>query len=255
MNDQPATQQVIQQSAPTNPQVTATTNNLLTKLDTATNAGVPVFNESLFSPAGSTTQQGWQGALTAANNPGYSASIGKAIDSLGNAAAGNDYGTNDPGYATLRANAGNDALTSVMGAFNNSGRLGGGSNVKAAGEGVTNALAGLDYANFQNDRNWQATAAGLLPQAFQSSLLPSSAVAGVGAAQDANQQGILQGRNDLFQRQQGNQWDTLARASGILNGTTANSGTTTTTTSPAAQQTPWWQSALGLGIGAAGAFL
>ena len=63
----------------------------------------------------------------------------------GNAAAGNDYGTNDPGYANLRAKAGDDALKAVNGAFNNSGRFGGGSNAFAAGQGVTNALSGMDY--------------------------------------------------------------------------------------------------------------
>lgn len=255
MNDQPATQQVIQQTGSSDPAVKATLDKVLGGVNTAVDAGAPpAFNSSLYSPAGGTTTAGWNSALTAANNPSYSTAIQKTIDSLGKAAGGGDYGTNDPAYATLRANAGNDALTSVNGVFNNSGRLGGGSNVKSAGEGVTNALAGLDVNQLNNDRAFQLSAASALPGAFQSSLAPSAVQSGVGAAEDANSQGILQGNADLQKRQANNQTDWLAKISAILNGNAQVGGTTSTTTSPAPQQTPWWQSALGLGIGALGAF-
>lgn len=223
-----------------NPNVTKTVNKILGGVNSAFDTGAPpVFNSSLYSPAGATTQQGWNSALSAAANPDYAASTAGTIKSLGSAAAGNDYGMNDPGYATLRNNAANDALTSVNSVFNNSGRFGGGSNAKAAGEGVANAIAGLDYANFNNDRTFQLAAANALPQAYQSSLLPSQTQGAVGSAQDANQQGILQGNYDLQQRQANNQTDWLAKLSSILQSPAGAAGTTTTNTSPA---TPWWMS-------------
>lgn len=240
-------------SGSANPQVTATLNKLLGGLNTAYSAGAPpVFNSSLYTPAGATTQAGWSSALTAANNPTYSGDINSAISSVGNAAAGNDYGTNDPGYAALRTKDANDASVLANSEFNNSGRLGGGSANIALGTGITNALSSLDYTNFQNDRAYQQSSAALLPQLFQSSLLPSSTEGAVGAAQDANQQGILQGNYDLSQRTNNNQTDWLAKLSSILGGQAPVAGTTTTQSTPA---TPWWQSLLGGGVSLAGALL
>jgi hypothetical protein len=255
MNDQPQTQQVVQTTGSSDPQVKATLDKVLGQVNTAVDQGAPAtFGSSLYSPAGSTTTGAWNSALTAASNPAYSTAINNTINSLGTAASGGDYGTNDPEYAALRAKAGDDALKSVNGVFNNSGRLGGGSNVIAAGQGVANALGAMDQTQLQNDRAFQLSAASALPAAFQSSLLPASIAAGVGSAQDANNQGILQGQADLQQRQAQNQTNWLAKISSILNGSAGAAGTTSTTTSPAPAQTPWWQSALGLGIGALGAF-
>lgn len=236
-----------------NPMVTSTVNKLLGGLGSAYDAGAPpTFNSSLYSPAGATTTAGWNSALQASQNPDYASAAAGTIKSLGTAASGGDYGQLDPAYATLRSNAANDAQTLINGQFNNSGRFGGGTNASKVSEGVTNALAGIDVNQLNNDRAFQLSAAGALPGAFQSSLLPSSIQSGVGAAQDANQQGILQGNADLQQRQANNQTDWLAKLSSILSGNAGTAGTTTTSTQPS---TPWWQSALGLGIGAAGAFL
>lgn len=249
----PATQQVTTTSGVSDPVVKGAIDKLATGVSNAYDAGAPpVFNSSLYSPAGATTTAGWKSALDAAGNPGYSSAIRGTIDSLGKAASGGDYGTNDPAYAALRAHAGDDALKSVNGVFNNSGRLGGGSNVQAAGEGVTNALAGMDLNQLQNDRSFQLSAASALPGAFQSSLMPSTIQTGVGAAEDANSQGILQGNADLQQRQAQNQTDWLAKLSALANGQAG--GTTSTTTSPTPPQTPWWQSLLGAGAVGAGIF-
>ncbi len=224
------------------PMVKSTLDKILGGVSGAYDKGAPpVFGSSLYSPAGATTTAGWQSALTAAGNPDYAAGINGAIKTASNAAAGNDFGTNDPGYAALRAKAGNDALTSVNSVFNNSGRLGGGSNVMAAGQGVTNALAGLDYQNFQNDRAYQQSSAAALPGLYQSSLLPSSTQGAVGSAQDTNATGILQGQNDLQQRQNNQQTDWLAKLTSILGGGAQVAGNTTTTSQPS---TPWWQSLL-----------
>lgn len=207
-----------------------------------------------------------------------------------------------PGYQAVRDKVSNDALTSVNGLFNNSGRFGGGTHVVKAAEGVGNVLAGLDYQNFQNDvanrynslggqlnaantafgmgqtgvgnqfsalagQAGQAnsafsagqtgvgnafTAGAALPGLYQASMLPSQTMAGIGAAQDADAQARLLAQNDLFRRQQDARMGQIGWGAGVLAGPSAAGGTVQTTTEPA---TPWWQSALGLGIGAAGAFL
>lgn len=225
-------------TAPANPMVTSTVDKILGGVQGELGKTPAVFGESLY---------GGQGAQTTAalGNTDFSNGINGALKSFGNAASGGAYGMNDPGYATLRANAGNDAQTMINGQFNNSGRLGGGSANKAVGEGVTNALAGLDYANFQNDRQWQAQSAGMLPGLFQSSLMP-------GQIQDASTQAALLGRNDLFRRTNDANKDQLGWGASVLGGPASASGSTTTQTSPA---TPWWQSALSLGLGAGAAFL
>lgn len=205
-------------SAPTNPQVTATTNNILGKLDTAINAGSPVFDKSLYTGQGATTQQAQQNALDVANP----------------VAAGERFGQDDPGFAALRQRAGEDTLKGVNSTFTNSGRFGSGSHVGAATEGLGNVFSELDYNNYQRDLARQQQAIGT--------------IGAVGAAQDADTSAQRQGENDLFQRQEGALFNTLGRGSSILSGTASGSGNTTTNTQTQTQpSTPWWQSAIGLG--------
>lgn len=269
-------------SAPTNPQVTATTNNLLSKLDTATNAGVPVFNQSLYVPNGATTQQGQSMALSAANNPLYGQGVNGALGYANNLVKsggltpeqqsldssyqtlGGAYDTQSPAEQRLRSNLVDTTLQSVNGIFNNSGRFGGGSNNVALGKGLGDALAGFDTniydKNVANQYNSLGARSGLaqqgvnnafgasasLPGLFSAGQLPSSIYGAVGSAQDADANAQRQAANDLYQRVNGAQWDTLGRASSILGGTAGSSGTTTTNTQPA---TPWYQTALAGGIG------
>lgn len=271
-------------TAPSNPQVTATVNQLLGGLSGAYNAGAPpVFNQSLYSPAGGTTQNAWASSLSAAQNPGYAqgvnSSLGYANNLLGNggltsgqqglsgqyANLGGAFDQNAPGYQNVRNNAANDAQTAINAQFNNSGRLGGFSADKALGQGVTNALSNLDYGNYQNSvanhynsLNAQAGlqqqgvnnafgAASSLPGLYSALQQPSATMGAIGAAQDANQQGILQGNYDLSQRQANNQTDWLAKLSGILSGNAQTSGNTNTSTT-STPATPWWQSLAGLGV-------
>lgn len=228
--------------------VTDTTNKLLTGLSSQYDKGTAVNPVNLYSGAGDTTKNAWASMLGAANNPGYSDSINAAIGDFGQVAAGNRFGENAPGYATLRKNALDDALGGVGSAFQNNGRFGSSVMGDAAGTAATNAIAGLDYNNYQNDIARQQSAAQALPGLYNASLAPSSAMGSVGAAQDANTQGLLQGANDLFRRQNDAGWSTLGQASSILGGTAGNAGTTSTTQTPT---TPWWQSAIGIGLGLA----
>lgn len=240
-----STQTTTSTNNPSNPDVNPTVSTLLRGLQGAYGEGVEVFDQSLYPGVGDTTRSAWDSTLSAANNPGYSNALGGAMTEFGDIAQGNRFGMDDPGYATLRNNLANDVLTRTNTSFNNSGLFGSDSNQRAAGEGLGNALAGLDYSNFQSDQARQERALSYLPQIFQASLAPSAAMGAVGSAQDADALATRQGENDLFRRQNDNVWDALARSSSILNGTAGAGGSTQTTTSPS---TPWWQSALGLGL-------
>lgn len=235
-------------SGPSNPRVTATQNKLLGGLDTAFAQGVKPFNKSLYPGVGETTQNSWAQTLGAAGNQDFASGIGGAISDFGDVAAGNRFGTDDPGYAALRAKAGEDTLRDVNGIFTGSGRFGSGSHVDTATESLGDVYAGLDYQNHQQDIARQQQALQLLPQAYQASLMPGAAAGAVGSAQDADALATRQGENDLFRRQNDTKWDALARASSIAAGTAGMGGTTTTNTQPS---TPWWQvagaGALGLG--------
>ncbi len=223
-------------TAPANPMVTSTVDKILGGVQGELGKPPAVFNESLYGGLGPQTQ-------SALGNTDFSSGINGALKSFGNAASGGDYGMNDPGYATLRQKVADDTLSGVNSIFSGNGRFGSGSLVKSASEGLGNALAGLDYSNFQNDRNWQAQSAQMLPQLFQSSLMPGQIV-------DANTQATLLGRNDLYRRQNDATKDQLAWGGSVLGGPASASGQINSTTAPA---TPWWQSVLGLGIAGLGA--
>lgn len=239
------TQKTSTSTGSSNPAITSLVSNLAGKTNTALNAGPHVFGQSLYGGVGDTTKNSWASALGAAGNQNYSNGVNGAISSFADTAAGKNFGTNDPGYATLRAKAGNDALTSVNSSFNNSGMFGSDGNQRMAGEGVTNALAGMDYTNYQNDIQRQQQAAGMLPALYQAGQMPGATQGAVGAAQDANSQAALLGQNDLFRRTNDAQLNHLAQTTSILGGQAGAAGNTTTTTSPTP---PWWQSALGLGV-------
>lgn len=176
----------------------------------------------------STTTSSWDQALTAADNPAYTNGIAGAISSFGNRAAGGELGMNDPGYAALRNKVAGDTASRINTTFNNSGLFGSDSNMKAAGEGIAGALAGLDYGQYTDSLNRQTQAAQLLPQLFSSAQMPASVTGAVGAEQDASAQSKQLGMVD---------W--LSRLSGALGGTAGAAGTTTQA------KTPLWQWALG----------
>jgi hypothetical protein len=234
-------------SAPTNPDVQATASKLAKGISTAYDVGPQVFNESTFSPAGSTTQDAWQKALGAAGNADYAAGTAGAIKSFGDIAAGNQIGVANPAYAKVRQNAIDDAIKNVGAGFTSSGRFGGGSYIDTATESAGNVAAGMDLTRLQQDEARQAQAAQMLPGLFSAAQQPATITGAIGSAQDANQQGILQGRADLQQRQANGWTDLIAKLTSAGAGNAAASGMTTTNsqTSPA---TPWWQGALGLGI-------
>jgi hypothetical protein len=238
-------------TTPNVPGLSTTLGNLLTNGPNSVqgifNKGPQVFNQSLYPGAGANTQQSWADSLAAARNPAYALSVNGALQSFGRAAAGGDYGMNDPGYAALRQNVADTTMRDINNSFNSAGLFGSDSNMRAAGQGVGTALANLDYGNFQNDRAWQQQAAQLLPSLFQAGQLPSATESAVGSAQDANAANTLQGQFDLFNRQNNAGTDLLSRLMAPITGASAAGGSTTVNTQPS---TPLWQSLLGLGIAA-----
>jgi hypothetical protein len=238
-------------SAPTNKDVQATASKLAKGISTAYDTGPQVFNESLYSPVGGTTQDAWAKALGAANNPDYAGAVGGAIKDFGEIATGKRFGQNDAQYQQLRQKAIDDTLTNVGSQFTASGRFGGGSYIDKATESVGNVAAGMDMNRLAQDEARQAQAAGMLPGLFSAAQQPATITGAIGSAQDANEQGILQGRADLQQRQANGWTDLIAKLTSAGAGNAASSGMTTTNTqtTPTA---PWWQQALGYVAGNAG---
>lgn len=192
-------------------------------------------NGTTYVAPSTATTSSWQQALQAANNPGFANNLGEALGSFGNRAAGNEIGMNDPGFATIRNKVADDTMSRVNTAFNNSGLFGSDSNMKAASEGLANALGELDYAQFSDSLNRQSQAADKLGSLFSTAQLPASVTGAVGAAQDADAQARQTGGLD---------W--LTRLTGALGGTASAAGTTTK------DQSPLWKVLLGTAATAAG---
>jgi hypothetical protein len=220
-------------TAPANPDVNNTISALAKGISSEYSPG-----KSLFVAPGANTTGGQAASLAAANNPLYSQGINGAIGDFADVAAGNRFGTNDPGFAALRSKLSNDVLTQTNQSFNNSGLFGSDSNQRAASEGLGNALAGLDYGNYQQDIQRQQQAAGMLPGLFSAAQLPSSVQQSVGASQDAAAAAEKAGPTDF-----------LGKLIAEANGNAANAGQIQTNTSPG---TPLYQTLLGLGIGGLG---
>jgi len=187
----------------------------------------------LYKGMGTTTRNALDNMLAGSNPAGYSTYMDSAIGDIGSVAAGQRFGEADPGYATLRKNVANDAMTSSLNAFNNSGLFGSDSNQVKTGEGVANALAGLDYGNFQNDQQRQERAIGMLPGMRDASLAPARTQLEVGAAEDADASAVrTAGYNRLL--------ETL----GAFNGSQQSAGMK--------EEVPLWQQLLGYVAGNAG---
>ena len=255
-------------TAPANPDVNPTVSRLMQGLNNQMNSGVAVFNKSLYPGVSDTTRSGWTQGTNAANSligsGGFNAPQSGAMGALGGINRGygdlaGAYDQNAPGYATLRSNLMDDAVKNVGAGFVNSGRFGGGSYIDTATKSAVDAIAPLDYSNFQNSINNRYRSldsqAGLQQSLFsmgQQGLLNQQGALGtlgaIGSAQDADLLAQRQGENDLFRRSNDAGWDALARGSSILAGTAPAGGTNSSTS------VPWW-AALGGGLStAAGVF-
>lgn len=246
------TQQTSSSTSSNSPQVSALTNQLAGGLSNLVSQGSSVYGQPLYTGLGATTQAGIGNLTKAANNQNYGANLNSTMNEFGQIAAGNRFGQNAPGYADLRQNTIDDTLQATNGAFNASGRFGGGSNVLAANKGVGQAIAGLDYGNYQNDIQRQQAAAAALPGLFSASLAPGQAQIAAGSITDADALARRQAEAQLYDQTQNKSWNDYARASSILAGTAGAAGQTTTNTQPAPSL---FQQLLGGGIALGSAFL
>lgn len=211
-------------SGPSNPMVDTTLTNLLGGLNNEyAKAGATGVN--------STLNKGWEARLGAANDPNYARGVAGGTGELADIASGSRFGMNDPGYAALRAKAGDDTLRDVNAMFTASGRFGSGSHVGTATEALGNVNAGMDYQNFQNDQQRQFQAMSMLPGQFGAAQAPGAVWSSIG------------------QEKQQQPWQGLQNASSILAGTSGASGQQQT--SPGA---PWWQAPVAIGGTLASAF-
>lgn len=189
-----------------------------------------------YTAPGAATTGGWADTLAALNNPAFSSGVSGAMDSYARRASGAELGADNPAYAAVRDRIANDVTTRTNGAFNNSGLFGSDDNRESLGRGLGDALGNFEYANLQADYGRQAEGADMLTKLLSASTLPGSIKSGVGAAQDA----------DASAKQNGglNYQTQIAQLLGMLTGSAPQ---TTTSTQPS---TPWWQSAIGLGLSA-----
>lgn len=187
------------------------------------------FTKANATGVNSTLNNGWEARLGAANSPDYARGVAGGTSELADIASGKRFGMNDPGYAALRQGAIDDTLTNVNSSFLTDGRFGSTVQGEAAGRGVSQTIAGLDYGNFQNDQQRQFQAISALPGQFGAGQAPGDVWSSVG-----------------MEKQQ-QPWYALNNASSILAGTAGAGGTSQTTPT-----TPWWQSALGYVAGNAG---
>jgi hypothetical protein len=240
-------------TAPTNPDVQATASKLAQKLSGLADTSPAAYGQSLYAGVGPTTKNAWALGSNAAtglvNSGGLTSGQTGAMNGLSGLIGA--YDQNSPGYQEMRTKALNDAVQNVGEGFTASGRFGGGSYINDATNAAVNAIAPLDYQNYSNSvENQKGIYNTLFGYGQQGLVNQNNAVAALGAiggAQDADAQATRQGAYDLYTRQQNAPLDWLSRLTSAAAGNAAGTGTTTTNTQTT-PQTPWWQTAIGLGL-------
>lgn len=92
-------------------------------------------------------------------NPGLSA----ATDYNTSVLRGDYMGADNPGLASVMNRTGADVTARVQAAFSNAGRTGSGANQAALSRGLGDALGGIQYGDYNNERTRMAQAASLAP--------------------------------------------------------------------------------------------
>lgn len=244
------TSQSVSSTAPSNPMVTATMNKFLTGAQAGYDKGPSVNPELQYAGVGSTTQQGWNSALGAANNNDYAGGIGGAIADQSKVARGDYLNEMDPNAQALIDRTANQTAADINASMGADGSYGSNVHVGSLADniGALRMKGAVDNRNFQYGR--QQSAFSNLPALYSAAQLPASTYAAVGSAQDADQQAALQARNDLFRRKADADLNWLGGWTSVLNGNAQTAGSTTTQTNTTPTP-PLWQSLLGWGLAAA----
>lgn len=146
-------------------------------------------------------------------NDGFGAMAASARDpslteqQLMGVATGQAMGQNAPGYAELRQNLADDTMGAINSGYLSGGRFGSSVHAESAGKGLSNALANLDYTNYQNDIARQERALSSIEaqrqQGFQNQYNALGAQVGaLGAQQGAAQSQFGMGQQNVANQQQ-----------------------------------------------------
>lgn len=263
-----------QQSGLTNPAMQAAATTIGNQLNTQLSNGVRPYDQSMVPALSGQTTQGIGSIMNAAGNTGgLNAANNWATNTMNSggynpALTGAQSGVNQylresqadaPGYAALRAKAGDDTLRDVNATFTNSGRFGSGSHVDTATESLGNVYAGMDMQNYesrigrmlggnqalagigQTAMGNAAGAAGMAPGLMQAGFIPGQMQMQAGQTMDAWNSAKAQDDARRFDATQNAGWNTLQRGGAIFGGTAPVTGTTTT------ESQPWWKVGTGLG--------
>lgn len=280
-----STETTTQTSGLSNPAMNAAATTIGNQLNTQLKAGVKPYTGSMVPGLSGQTSQGVGSIMSAAGNTGgLNAANNWATGTIKSggynpALSGAQSGVNQylqesqadaPGYAAMRAKAGDDTLRDVNSMFTNSGRFGSGSHVDTATESLGNVYAGMDNANYesrlgrmlggnqalagigQTAMGNAAGAAGMAPGLLQAGFIPGQMQMQAGQTMDAYNSAKAQDAARIFDATQNAGWNTLQRGGSIFSGTAPVSGTTQTNTQPGA---PWWQAPVAIGGTLASAFL
>lgn len=250
------TNQTTQTSGPTDPNVQATTSLLAQKFGGLAAQSPAAYGKSLYAGVSPTTTNAWaQGSGVASgliNSGGLNSAQTGALSNVQGLAGA--YDQNAPGYQAMRDQSLNDAITGVTAGQLGSGLLGSRSYIQDATKAATNAIAPLDYQNFQNNINNRYHSAedafSMGQQGIGNQNAALSSLGAIGAGQDADLASQRQGEYDLYTRQQ---QAPLQWLQGVTSAAAGNAAT-----SPQAQtsstQVPWWQAILGAGATAGGIY-
>jgi hypothetical protein len=251
---QPTVQTATSSTAPANKDVNPTVSTLLKGVQQAYAAGGSTPQYSQYAGVGSNTTQGWNNALTAANNPTFTAGAQDSLENTAATARGDFLNGSNPYFEGALSKSLGDVSTGVNAALGANGRYGGSPHVQALSQELGNVSTNARLGQYNQERQYQTQAQDRLGSIYQQTLAPSAAQMQVGSLQDANSQATLQGNYDLAQRQANVQTDLLAKLSAILGGTAPYGGTNTTGVSSQPGASPF-QQILGGAIGGAGLFL
>jgi hypothetical protein len=220
------------------------------------------YRRSLYTGPSGSTRNAWQAGEGFGNsiigNRGLSTTQRNALQRTNDVAGqygdlGDAYDPNSAAYKTLRKGIADDTLRDINSQFAASGRFGGGSYMSSAGEGLGQALAGLDYGNMQNDINNQYRALdsrratlgdvfGMGQRGMDNQWDAIGRVGQIGASRDADRQAKRLGAFDQWNRNNFGDIDWLGRINGAMGGGAAEG----------ANEAPWWQQLLGGAIGIGG---